>query len=130
VIKIALLFLMALTMCAFAPDGAVPVEAPDSYRAQWDSAQACSGKQGNYDLLTFYVVPGHDFPCETGRCIGEWYPPHHISIAEDWKNINWVVRHEMLHDLVGRHFPGDTLIWGVACRATWGYLGDDPNYKP
>jgi hypothetical protein len=86
--------------------------------------------RGNFEDLSFYLVPGHDFPCPTGRCIGEWYPPHHISIAEDWKNINWVVRHEMLHDLVGRHYPGDTLVWGKACHATWGWLGDDPNYKP
>jgi hypothetical protein len=130
VIKIAAIAAMVFATCAFAPEGAVPFAPPMSYRAQWDSAQACSGKTGDFDRLKFYVIPGMDFPCPTGRCIGEWSPPHHISIAENWQNINWVVRHEMLHDLVGKHYPGDTLLWGVKCKATWGYLQGDPNYRP
>jgi hypothetical protein len=138
VLKIAALAALLITTCALAPEGGEPWTPPPSYRAQWDSAQACTGQVADFDKVSFYLVPGHDFPCPSGRCIGEWVPPHSIYMAEEWKNIGWVIRHEMIHEITkyehdgerGKPGPRDVQIWGIQCKATWGYLGDDPNYKP
>jgi hypothetical protein len=101
----------------------------------WMQAQACTGKTGDFDRLLFRVVPGNTWKCDDGGgCLGHFDKPHTITLAHDWITTEWLVRHEMIHDLVGPH-PADTAknraIWGTACKATWGFLeSDDPNYKP
>lgn len=123
--------LVAMT-CALEPDGAVPMDTPAHYREIWKQAEACSGLTGDFDRVRWNIVLGHDFPCNSGKCIGEWHRPHTITIASDWVTTDWVVRHEILHDLVNSgHWPGDTVLWGVKCHATWGWLeSSDPNYRP
>jgi hypothetical protein len=136
--KLIAVVVLLFGTCAFAPSGTEPFTPPESYRAQYDSAQACSGVKGNFDQVHWYLIPGHDFPCPSGRCIGQWNPPHDIYIAEVWKNIGWVVRHEAVHEITGWRHDGDEKgpgkrdiqVWGVQCHATWGYLDNDPNYKP
>jgi hypothetical protein len=131
-VKILALGLLTLAMCGLAPpEGPRPFRAPDHYREVWRQAEACSGKTGDYDRVKWHVIPGPAFPCKVGKCIGEWNQPHEITIAGDFQNTDWVIRHEILHDLVGSHYPGDTLLWGVACKATWGWLvSDDSLYVP
>ena len=53
------------------------------------------------------MVAGHSFPCASGNCAGHWEPGHRIYLAEDFTMNEMVVRHEMLHDLLGRAGQGD-----------------------
>jgi hypothetical protein len=135
VIKIAAIAAMVFATCAFAPpDGTEGFTPPERYREIWQEAQACTGLSGDFDRVAWYVVPGNNWPCdEKGKCIGQWRQPHTILIAEAWQNIDWVVKHEMIHDLTGLSHDGgerDKQIWGRQCHAMWGWLDTDPTYRP
>ena len=115
------------------PDDTQGFIPPPVYREIWAEAEKCSGFKGDFDRVSWYIVPGHDFKCSSGRCIGEWSPPHAISIADDWKSTAWVVKHEIIHELTGYSHdngPRDRQLWGIQCQATWGYLPRDSSYVP
>jgi hypothetical protein len=136
--KIAALLVLVTATCAWLtgpnlPENTQGYVPPAAYREIWKEAEACSGFTGDFDRVQWYIVPGHDFKCPSGRCIGEWSPPHAISIADEWKNIAWVVKHEMVHELTGYSHddgPRDKQVWGIQCQATWGYLPKDTLYIP
>lgn len=123
--------------CAFSPgEDAQPWTPPEHYREIWDSAQACTGKHGDYDRITWLRFEGRAFECRKKggpTAIGCWAGPHTIIIASDWANIDWVPKHEMIHDLTGLTHDGgdrDRLIWGKRCHAMWGWLDTDSTYRP
>lgn len=104
--------------CGFEPDGAVPVARPLAYDTWWTRTEACSDRRGELDRIRFYLVPGADFDCPTGRCVGRWEPGHKIYIAEAMATNELVVRHEMLHDLLGGGgHPNPP--FGIGCPLTW-----------
>ena len=111
--------------CGFDPAGDQPMIAPDIYRTWWDKTQACSGLAGDFGRVEWLLVPGHGFTCSSGQCAGHWEPDHRIFIASDWEHNEMVVRHEMLHDLLGR--PGHpSPPFGQGCPLTWEtWTGDD-----
>jgi hypothetical protein len=89
------------------PPGTHRFEPPAAYRDAWASVEACSGLRGDMSRVRWYAIPGvASFPCGEGReCFGMWRSPHSIYVAE-WAsemrfNNYLVVRHEMLHDLLG-----------------------------
>jgi hypothetical protein len=66
----------------------------------------------------WFVVPGEDFECPAGRCTGHWEPPHTVYLAQGWAAHEMVVRHEMLHDLIGQAgHPNPP--FGAGCPLTW-----------
>ena len=90
--------LLALSGCGFDPEGDVPLEPPAVYREWWAKTQACSGLTGDFDRIR--------------------WSDHHIFLASEWSMDEMVVRHEMLHDLIGR--PGHpTPPFGRGCPLTW-----------
>jgi hypothetical protein len=104
--------------CGFDVAGEQPMTAPDVYRLWWDKTEACSGLSGDFDRVEWLVVPGHGFTCSSGQCAGHWESDHRIFIAQDWAQNEMVVRHEMLHDLLGR--PGHpNPPFGHGCPLTW-----------
>jgi hypothetical protein len=104
--------------CGFDVTGEQPMMAPDVYRIWWDKTEACSGLSGDFDRVEWLVVPGHGFTCSSGQCAGHWESDHRIFIASDWTRNEMVVRHEMLHDLLGR--PGHpSPPFGQGCPLTW-----------
>lgn len=104
--------------CGFDVAGEQPMTAPDVYRVWWDKTEACSGLSGDFDRVEWLVVPGHGFTCSSGQCAGHWESDHRIFIAQDWAQNEMVVRHEMLHDLLGR--PGHpNPPFGKGCPLTW-----------
>lgn len=135
-IKLALLALMLVLTCAFAPpDGTTRFTPPAHYREIWHQAELCSGTHGDFNRVNWYVVPGKQFTSSNDTpAIGEWHRPHDILIASDWLTTDWVIRHEMIHDLTKLPHDGgprDVQIWGIQCHSMWGYLeSDDPGYKP
>jgi hypothetical protein len=137
--KLAFVLALVIATCAFAPpDGATPMRVPPTYRAIWDSAQACTGTRGDFAQVQWLVHPGNSFPSRDGAAIGMWTPPHTITIAVEWMTTDWVVKHEMIHELTRlRHDgtglqpgPRDSLVWGKQCHAMWGFQPRDTNYVP
>lgn len=112
------LFALATAGCGFDPTGEAPMEPPPVYREWWARTEACSGLSGDFDRVQWLVVPGASFPCSSGRCAGHWEQGHQIYIAGDWAKHEMVVRHEMLHDLLGRSgHPNPP--FGTGCPLTW-----------
>jgi hypothetical protein len=104
--------------CGFDPVGDVPLTPPAVYQEWWDKTEACSGLTGDFDRLTWSVIEGSSFSCSSGQCAGHWSKDHHIFLAGDWVMDEMVVRHEMLHELIGR--PGHPAPpFGQGCPLTW-----------
>lgn len=90
---------------AFEPPGATSFTPPASYRVWWDSMQVCTGHTGSFGRVQWFTVPGASFEGPDGKeIIGRWEPPHTIFLAESLVAVPWLVKHEMIHDLLGR--PG------------------------
>ena len=107
-----------LSRCGFDPTGDVPLNPPAVYREWWNKTQACSGLTGDFERITWSVIQGSSFACSSGQCAGHWSEDHHIYLAGDWSMDEMVVRHEMLHDLIGR--PGHPAPpFGQGCPLTW-----------
>jgi hypothetical protein len=96
----------------------VPLDPPPIYREWWAKTEACSGLKGHFDRVTWSVLEGRSFRCSSGQCAGHWSKGHHIYLAGDWVMDEMVVRHEMLHDLIG--MPGHPAPpFGQGCPLTW-----------
>ena len=102
----------------FAPESAVAFIPPATYRVWWDKTERCSGTQASFERIRWYVVAGDGFACPGGRCAGRWEDDHTIYVAEAWRDHEMVVRHEMLHELIG-HAGHPTPPFGVPCPLTW-----------
>ena len=104
------------------PPAAVALEPPAIY-AEWHArTQACSGLSGDLGRVEFYVVPGVDaFPTKEGAKVGLWTREGNstrIVIAGNFVDHEMVVRHEMLHDLLGREgHPAEFFV--SKCQLTW-----------
>jgi hypothetical protein len=110
--------LLALTGCGFDPDGDMPLDPPLIYREWFAKTEACSGRTGDFDRLRWSVIDGYSFPCSSGQCAGHWRTDHQIFLASEWVMDEMVVRHEMLHDLLGRTGHPDPP-FGDGCPLTW-----------
>jgi len=74
------------------------------------TTQTCRASTFSADLPSF--------ACSSGQCAGHWRKDHHIFLAGDWATDEMVVRHEMLHDLIG--LPGHPAPpFGKGCPLTW-----------
>jgi hypothetical protein len=109
---------LVLAACGFDPGDDSPMSPPAVYREWWGKTEACSGLSGDFDRIQWSVVPGYGFECASGTCAGHWEPGHHIYLAGDWTMNEMVVRHEMLHDLLGRPGHPDPP-FGDPCPLTW-----------
>jgi hypothetical protein len=112
------LALVLVAACGFDPGNDSPLTPPAVYREWWAKTEACSGLSGDFDRVRWSVVAGHSFACSSGKCAGHWEPGHDIYIAQDWTANEMVVRHEMLHDLLGRAGHPDPP-FGSPCPLTW-----------
>jgi hypothetical protein len=113
-----LVLLFALTACGFEPSGEESMSAPTVYREWWAKTEACSGRTGDFDRIRWFEIPGHSFDCPSGRCVGRWQTDGRIFVAGDWLQHEMVVRHEMLHALIG-HTGHPDLEFRQECRLTW-----------
>jgi hypothetical protein len=123
----ALLLALAVSACALEPNDALPAGAvamspsPD-FAVWWSRTEQCSGIDGNFGGVQWYVVPGaRTFQSQIGEVVGLWTEAGgvtRITIAGDWSDNELVVRHEMLHALLNRegHPP---LYFVQKCALTW-----------
>lgn len=109
----------ALMGCtSFEPSGDAPMQAPAQYRLWFAKTEACSGLKGDFDRIKWYSVTGDSFDCPGGQCVGRWNSDHRIYISSAYAENEMVVRHEMLHDLIGH--PGHPEPpFGDPCPLTW-----------
>src|SRR5260221_14753061 len=101
---IAALCTISIGCNSFEPEGDTPFQPPAVYREWWAKTQACSGRKADFNRIRWALVPGNSFPCKSGQCVGHWESNGEIWIASDWKDNEMVVRHEILHALIGE--PG------------------------
>ena len=104
------------------PPGAVEVAAPAIYREWSDRTEACSGLKGNFSSVKWYVVPGVEtFETDQGPKVGMWTlhgTTDRIVIAGVYQNTEMVVRHELLHHLLGQAgHPAEYFV--TRCHLTW-----------
>jgi hypothetical protein len=113
-----LALLMAVAACESPtapslPAGAVRFTPPSIYRLWWALTEQCSGRQGNYDAITWYVVPDARTLPGTNGFNGIWYGDNRIVLAGANNGISAgdLVRHEMLHALLnGGGHPRDMFV--------------------
>ncbi len=110
--------LLVLLSCGFEPSGDTRIKPPLLYREWWAKTEACSGRVGDFGRVRWFVVEGHSFDCPGGQCAGRWESGHAIYLASDYEANELVVRHEMLHELLGRPGHPDPP-FGPECPLTW-----------
>jgi hypothetical protein len=104
------------------PLGAVALAAPPVYQLWQRSTEDCSGLTADFSTTKFYVVPGvSTFSTEDGPKVGLWSregKTNRIVIAGNYVEHEMVVRHEMLHELLGHEgHPAEYFI--NRCHLTW-----------
>ena len=104
------------------PEGAVPLTAPPAYADWFERTEACAGLSGDFTAIEWYVVPDvTTFETELGDKVGLWEQTGgvtRITLAGAYTEHEMVVRHEMLHDLLGREgHPQEYFV--TRCHLTW-----------
>jgi hypothetical protein len=124
-VALALGILSVASCSSFEPTGDHSMTPPAEYRVWFEKTQACSGLTGDFDRIKWYVVDGQDFDCPSGKCVGRWNDDHTIYVARAYSENEMVVRHEILHDLIGHPGHPDPP-FGNPCPLTWAtWHGDD-----
>jgi len=85
------------------PDGSRRIAAPLVYQVWWDMTELCSGRTGQLGTVDWYVVPGVAQFEHKGRPVsGYWSSAgNRVVLAERAMTDGGLVRHEMLHALLG-----------------------------
>lgn len=80
--------------------GALEVTPPVVYVQWYAELENCTGRRGTFDELRWFVVPR--WTLVPGRHVfGLALPNHRIVLAAGMESQEWLVKHEMLHDLLG-----------------------------
>ncbi len=112
----------ALEPATSLPEGAIQMEAPMNYQLWWHKTESCAELTGRMDQVTWYVVPGvSTFQTESGEKVGFWIKSPggtSIILAGDYRDHELVVRHEILHELLGREGHPETY-FRDRCQLTW-----------
>jgi len=98
---------------------------PAVYRQWWAETEACAGRRGDFARIRWIVVHAPSFDCPSGRCVGRWEATGEIYLARDWVGHEMVVRHEMLHALIGEPGHPDPP-FRRGCSLTWDSWRGDP----
>ena len=100
---------LAILACAdvhlFSPEfvaGAEPFEPPPFYVDLWRDVELCSGRRGDMRRVTWYRVPwAVSFEYKASEYNDFWWADHTVVLAGFRTDQADLVRHEMLHDLLG-----------------------------
>lgn len=89
------------------PGGSVPFDPPaDAYRVYWQADLDCAGIAGSPDgwrVIRWWEAPPDGegkLDCGGTPAYGCWVPRHDIYLLASTANDAYVIRHEMLHDLL------------------------------
>lgn len=104
------------------PAGAVQFQPSLAYQEWFQKTEACSGISGHVENVQWYVVPGVEtFSTDQGDKVGMWLRADRgsiIVVAGNYADHEMVVRHEILHSLIGQSgHPADLFV--QRCQLTW-----------
>lgn len=98
------------------PRSAVAFSPPAHFRLWWKVVEACSGRRASFDAVEWYKVSVFDGLTLRGdHAAGVWFANgNRIVISDAWIGQGSLVRHEMLHAILGSgaHNPD---IFGGTC---------------
>lgn len=92
---------LALMGCGSPTDpviGAVEITPPPVFEHYWETVERCSEKTGDYNRVRWFVR--YELP-DKRDVVGQWTSRNEIVLRSDVWLDPLVVRHEMLHDLLG-----------------------------
>jgi hypothetical protein len=86
------------------PAGAESLTPLATYPDWWKATEQCAGLQGNMSRVTWFLVPNQtSFVYDNVQYDGYWWNGvHWIILAGEKVEDGMTVRHEMLHELLGR----------------------------
>lgn len=76
-----------------------PLAPLEVYASWWAATEACSDLQGDMERITWYTATG--ITGDGKLASGRWSEPHDIILVLGYEETERIVRHEMLHDLLG-----------------------------
>src|ERR1700722_8172248 len=84
------------------PVGAVRFTPPAHFRVWWQVAEACAGRSGDFDAVSWYTVPASDsFSLEGQTVNGAWNQDgNKIALGAGQMQNGQLVRHEMVHAIM------------------------------
>lgn len=84
------------------PPGAKRYAPPAVYAKWWDMTQACSGRSGSLDAVTWYEVPAGVPLHSDGKPVSAYWSAggNQIVVSASVAMVGQVIRHEMLHALL------------------------------
>ena len=91
--------------------GRRPFPAPATYQTWWASTERCSGLRGSFGRVSWYLADGIQGDGAVAKA--RWSPPHDIIIVAGYEGDDFIVRHEMLHDLLGGDPAHDNERWDM-----------------
>src|SRR5688500_9835448 len=85
------------------PAGAVQFTPPTCYSTWWEMTKSCSGRSGSLDDVTWYQVPAGVSLELDGESVSAYWSAasNRIVISASVRDDGHVIRHEMLHALLG-----------------------------
>ena len=97
-----ILLCLCLVACSdlTAPTDVEPFEPPPIYTVWWHELETCTGHTADMGRITWFKTPGGFDPGDGDYHHGIWTPPHNIYLDANLMDVEWLVKHEMLHDLV------------------------------
>jgi hypothetical protein len=111
IIYVLLLFLLSITcddsVTSIMPEDKERMIPPIIYRTWWHDVELCSGKNGDFDAVTWYVTP-QAIPYKNQYAAGLWDMATNSIIIDRYDTLDaGLVRHEMLHAILhtGFHPP-------------------------
>jgi hypothetical protein len=88
------------------PGDALALDVQPQFVLWWRMTEACSGRRGDLSAIRWYVQPGVEalhIPGDAGDYGAYWWASgNRILLTERAVTDGWLVRHEMLHALLGR----------------------------
>jgi len=108
--------LVGLVSCTPSPAevnaGTVRMVPLSEYRIWWREVEGCSKTSGDFDRVEWYRAEtfgaGNDV-------VGQWSPPHSITVRFGYEYNETVVKHEILHDLLDGDRFHDEPAW-ITCN--------------
>lgn len=84
------------------PAGAVQFTPPAHYATWWEMTKSCSGRSGSMESVTWYQIPADLFVLD-GKSVSAYWSAgsNQIVLSSGVLDDGQVVRHEMLHALLG-----------------------------
>ena len=71
---------------------------PLVYLEWWKDIEECSGVEGDFSRVEWFLADS--LVVEGDFALGLWVSPHDIYLIRTVTSTSWVVKHEMLHDLL------------------------------